>query len=178
MYSSAITKLLTALIVFIAASDVLAHQTPVQRSLMIEAWDQQLHFAAQIKIPSRLRASLDLQAKKPEEIKRILAGRALSGLKLSLGKQSLDLSKYEAKLNLDPKPGTPIILMLHGQLKLPAQEAILQLSVHSKSESVKLRVLTGTRPPANASKGKVKKGQLVLQMNRNEKVTWTHAAIK
>jgi hypothetical protein len=137
-----------------------------------------LHFAAQIKIPGRLRNSLDLQAKASVDLKRVLAQRALFGIELLVNKKKVALSNFETKLRADPKKNSPVVLMLHGEIKIPAKSLQLVLTLQKHSEAIKLKILPGTRPPTKPTRGKVKKGQVVLQLKQKERVAWIHEAIK
>jgi hypothetical protein len=145
---------------------------------MFEAWDQELHFVARIKVPGRLRAGLHLQAKEPKAMKRVLARRALAGIRLFQDNRHVAFKNYQSKLSLPSNTTDPVELMLHGTIKLSNKKIKMKLEITDNAEAITLELLKGTRPPEGFSEGKVIKGTAKKALSRGSEVYWFHAEKK
>ena len=151
-----------------------AHKAEVKRSIMFEAWERELHYVARIKVPARLRASLEMQAKTPVELKRVLAKRALSDLKISLNKVQVRLDKFEGKLNLPENPQDAVHFMLYGKIELPIKETRISLRLGKSAEDITVEVLKGMRPPKRLPITKSSGQAFKRILKKSKKVVWVH----
>jgi len=142
---------------------------------MFEAWEQELHYVARIKVPSRLRPGLELQAKTPADIKKVLAKRALDGLTIVLNTTQVRVDKFESKLNLPENPKEAIDFMLYGKISLPVKETKISVTLGKSAEDITIKVLKGLRPPKRIPKTKSSGKAFKRVLKKSEKVSWVHA---
>ena len=173
--SSTVTINLLLLGSLFVSQAAFAHKAEVKRSLMLEAWEHELHYVARVKVPARLRAGLAMQAKSPSKIKAVLAKRALDGFTLVIHGKTVKFDQFESKLNLPENPNDPIDYMLYGKLKLSNANTMIDLTLNQSAETLHVEVLQGQRPPKRRDNAKASAQAFKRKLSKGEKVSWSHA---
>lgn len=174
---------LAALLAAVLAAPAVAegHAGKVERTLLLEPAGEELQVLLHLEIRGRdrrqamfLLADADrdgrLSPAEEGELERVLAGRALDGVRLWLGEAALVLEGVRAKVRFEEDG--PAALALHGRAVLPPGATRLAVSTEPSGEPLKLMILPGTRPPQGLTRGRRRGPGVEVALGPGDRVAW------
>lgn len=157
------------------------HAGSVKRSLAVEVHGDTVHVLAHLEVTGKKRReglllladqNRDGRLSKAERTKleTKLAVRALSGVRLLAGTATVSLDGVRAALKTDGNE--PEAVMVIGQAPIPPRTERLTLVTHEAKDGLILMVRPGTRSPVRASRGRVEKRSLRVQVGEYDRISW------
>ena len=161
-----------------------AHKLRTVRSLMVEPWDDgHLHVIARLRVPGghhrrAMYALADtnvdgkLSTDEHEQLKRVLAARALSGIELRVESSTTAIRRVATKLQVDESASGAIEIMVHGTVAFGARDDRFSVHTAPGSDPLRLEVLPGKRPVVTSSRGRLRAGGFAADLSKTDTVSW------
>jgi hypothetical protein len=173
---------LIAIVVGLLEGSAFAHKLEIKRTLVLEpSGEHDLQILIALRVPSGApRKTLSVLAdqnhdgrvddREEKAMRRLLAIRALDGIRLLAGTSSVAIDNMETKLKVDGGEG-PVDLAVHGVAHLPAQPGDVALTVATAvvGDPLDLVVLPGNRPVMGSDRGQARDGGLKVTLGQGDR---------